>query len=118
MFITACIFGNVDISKSNSSIKITGIVPYFINRKFKKALQNEQLRSVKIKNDREETQLKKEQLELKHLKLKLSETDVQKIQGLKLTNSEVGNEIPAEMQIDNLSDIADLSEIKKAPEKK
>lgn len=116
--ITACIFGDVAISKSNFSIKITGIVPYFINRKFKKSLQNEQLRSVKIKNDREETQLKKEQLELKHLELKLSETDVQKIQDLKLTNSEVGNEIPVEMQIDNLSDIADLSEIKKAPEEK
>ena len=66
---------------------------------------------------------RKEQLipnvkQLKHLELKLSETDVQKIQGLKLTNSEVGNEIPVEMQIDNLSDIADLSEIKKAPEEK
>lgn len=63
-----------------------------------------------------EKNVRKEWLELKKLENDFRAKSEQ-LKSLKLTNSEVGNEIPIEMQIDNLSDIADLSEIKKAPEK-
>lgn len=64
-----------------------------------------------------EKNVRKEWLELKKLENDFRAKSEQ-LKSLKLTNSEVGNEIPVEMQIDNLSDIADLSEIKKAPEEK
>lgn len=55
-----------------------------------------------------EKNVRKEWLELKKLENDFRAKSEQ-LKSLKLTNSEVGNEIPIEMQIDNLSDIADLS---------
>lgn len=119
--IAASLFSNVTISSGNYSAKISGILPYFMERKFKKAMQNEQLRDAKLKNDLNEIKIKTEKLELQKKELELekskhkSEID---IQNLKLTNSEVGNEIPIEMQMDNLSDNLDSLETKITPKEK
>lgn len=84
-------------------------------------MQNEQLRDAKLKNDLNEVKIKTEKLELQKKELELekskhkSEID---IQNLKLTNSEVGNEIPIEMQMDNLSDNLDSLETKITPKEK
>lgn len=92
------------------------MIPYFFS-KTEKYLQQEKLRKEKLENDLKEVEVQKEKIELKTLELNYKVESENISKKLKLTNSEVGNEVPIEMQMDNLSEPEVLFEKEETPKR-
>lgn len=74
-------------------------------------------RKEKLENDLKEVEVQKEKIELKTLELNYKVESENISKKLKLTNSEVGNEVPIEMQMDNLSESEVLFEKEETPKR-
>ncbi len=114
--ILASLFGHVTFKKGGWSCEIKGVIPYFFS-KTEKYLQQEKLRKEKLENDLKEVEVQKEKIELKTLELNYKVESENISKKLKLTNSEVGNEVPIEMQMDNLSEPEVLFEKEETPKR-
>lgn len=125
MVIIGSLFGNVDIDVAGFKMHVKGIIPYFLGREHQKTMElleenikEEEVRSKRDDNTLKELQIKKEQLQLKKelkatLDFKKEYRQDKAIAKLDLTNSEAGNVIPIENQMDNLMSSRDKLSQKK-----
>ena len=111
VMVIAVLFGSFSSESHGIKIKVTGLMDKILNWETDKKLSEEKVRGLKLDNDHKELENKIKEFELRELELQLDreklEIDREKLENLKLTNSEVGDEIPLEKQMDNLSESPD-----------